>query len=340
MKNDINITIFFHMFKGFHGADLSRYYLEMLRDHLPCNQISIIIYAYGFDHQELTDFQNLLKEKNINFLSLNIYEGSQNCKSEIPTLRRILNHIKNECNDNEFIMYLHSKGASYKDPGESKVIAECSILALAACIQEIIGGSPIQDKYKCYGSFLSLGVFRRFNIMTLAFSGNFWMAKASYLSNLDFPAGAQSEAHHNRHLAEEYLGLKATANEMFNILDFQRKFNSADEKYEFIKLLRFQINFFCSAKETFQNLANQHLNSQIDQLKKQQITYSKKRIFWGLRKYFLGNEAYIRKFKFANFMLERISPWYCCELYRAYILPSHFAGVIKLINKEDLIITK
>lgn len=324
------------MFRGHHGAALSKYYLAMLRDHLPCNKIEVRIYAYGFNQQELIDFKNTLTENNIFFLSLNIYTGSQHCRSEIPTMRHLVNYIKNECDGDEFIIYLHSKGSSYKEPEESKAIAECSILALAACIQEILEGSPIQEKYQCFGPFLSLGVFRRFNAMTPAYSGNFWMAKASYLSKLAFPTGAQSESYHNRHLAEEYLGRKASASEMFNILDSQVKFAIKDEQSAFIKRLRFQIKFFCNASENLQYLANDLINSQAEKLKQQQSIYSKKRIFWKFRKFIFGNDSYLRQFKLSNLMLEQISPWYCCELYRAYILPSHFSSIIKFIDIENI----
>jgi len=328
----MKLTIFFHLYKGRSGLPLSIEYIKLLYKFVPKISIDIKIYSYALSAEEVIFLKNELSMIGSKFIEISFESVPENCESEIPTLRRLKNYVEHSALDDEYIMYLHSKGASYADPIQSKNIANSSILAICAMLQELSSGSPIQDEYNCFGPFLSLGVFRRYDYMSLAYSGNFWFAKASYLNSLSFPAAPMIDSYFNRHLAEEFVGLKGDASSMFNILDESLLDQEELGQEQFVKNLREQIRLFFRASQADRSSANNKLNDQITALSTQQALYSKGRIFWSLRRRLFGNGSYLRRLKLLSYLLDIIFRWHSCELYRFYILPSHWSVLAGLSN--------
>jgi len=328
----MKLTIFFHLFKGQSGIPLSIDYIKLLYKFIPNISVGIKIYSYALSNEDVDFFRNQLVIADVNFLDISIESESKQCESEIPTLRQLQNYVKNLALDDEYIMYIHSKGASYDDPSQSKSIANSSILAICAMLQELDAGSPIQDEYECFGPFLSLGVFRRYGYMSLAYSGNFWFAKASYLNSLSFPAAPLIDAYFNRHLAEEFIGLKGDASLMFNILDESLLDQDELAQDQFVKNLRRQIRLFSLSSKMDRSLVNSKLNSQIKALSTQQSLYSKGRFFWGLRRQLFGNASFLRRLKLFSYLLDVMFRWHSCELYRFYILPTHWSVLAGIPN--------
>ena len=328
----MKLTNFFHLYKGRSGLPLSIEYLKLLKKFMPKISVAINIYTYALSAEDINFFKIQLSMIGANFSEISLQTVYEHCESEMPTLRQLKSYVKNLALDDEYIMYLHSKGASYDDPSKSKGIANSSILALCAMIQELQAGSLIGDEYKCFGPFLSLGVFRRYDYMSLAYSGNFWFARADYLDSLSFPAAPMIDSYFNRHLAEEFVGLKGDASSMFNILDESLLDQAELAQEQFVKNLREQIRLFFLASQADRGLVDNKLNAQIKALSTQQALYSKGRIFWGLRRRLFGNGSYLRRLKLLSYVLDVLFRWHSCELYRFYILPSHWSVLAGLTN--------
>jgi len=247
-------------------------------------------------------------------------------------LRAAVTHCKN-LHPSSLVLYLHSKGASYKEQESFRNWSIYCVSALAAATDSISEKSEFFDEFDAIGSFASAGVFERYGIMTIAYSGNFWLTTAGFLASKSAGSFWYSDLFHNRHYAESLIGLNSSPSRLFNLEEnynnFSLKRHDAlkiyqKKKYEIQQFLKNDIGLTTDVKI--------YIDSYYENICSQQRVYSQRRAFWGLRKLFFGNKSFLRRSNIISMMLDKLDPYCNCELYRHQSGPTHFDVSQKLLN--------
>lgn len=329
------LIVYVHVYKGINGHLLAKEYISIFMSLLKCfsGELSINWICYGFDVCNESDIEGFLSELDANKLVTTV-KFKPSVASEVPTLREMVNHSK-DIDSSSLMLYLHSKGASYQNQDFFRNWSIYSVCALAAVVDFVCTRTDCFDEFDAFGSFAGTGVFERYGKMTLAFSGNFWLTTAGFLSRQQVSDAWYSDLYHNRHYAESLIGLKTTSGRLFNLEDnynyyslkwhdenniYDKKMNEIQNYFEYDNRLRTSVKLY--------------IDSFYESASSQQATYSKSRMFWSLRKWVLGNRSVLRRSNKVSKILDRIFPYFNCELYRHQNGPTHFDVAIKLSKKR------
>lgn len=326
-----SLIIYVHVYKGINGHLLAKEYVDLFLSLLRhfSGTLSINWFCYGFDKNEETDVEILLSQSVTNILLSNV-KFYPSVGSELPTIREIVNKSK-IIDPSTLVLYAHSKGASYKDQAFFRNWSIYSVSALAAATDFICERTNTFDEFDAFGSFAGAGVFERYGTMTSAYSGNFWLTTAGFLSRKKVSNAWYSDLHHNRHYAESFIGLNADPSRLFNLEDNYNYYSLKrhDEKAIY-DLKKYETQKFFEYDEDLRKTVNFYIDSFYESLITQQTIYSQSRVFWSLRKKCCGNRSFLRRSNKVSKILDRIFPYFNCDLYRHQLGPTHFDIANKL----------
>lgn len=326
MKTPNTIVVVIHTFKGRDGQYLSYEYLRQLLILTKKRIIyfKVYIHFYGFldeDNEELIQLFNSLKD--VKRLSLE-YEFKPSVRSEVPTLKFTIDLSKNldpDC----FVIYFHSKGASYEDQSYQKNWSLLSIAGLAAAIDVLHGRKDFINLYDAFGSFAAIGVLERYGQMTPHFSGNFWITTAKFLATKEIKNKWYVYSYHNRHFAEGLLGKESSPELLFNLMsNYQINSLSRPDLDEVYRHISNELSEMLNVSIRELEEVNGEIRNYYKTLQEQHTKYNSGRYFWSIRKYILGNNSYVRYYKIMSKILDKVFPYTNSHLYRHYSGPKHF----------------
>lgn len=184
MKNK-SVVIVLHVYKGREGHRLAHMYLSEFLALLKFKKLDIFVYVYcyGFTQEEENLVKSLFKAVDGRVSKLT-FEFQCLVYSEVPTLRQTIK-LSKRFDPDDLIIYLHSKGASYKDQTYFINWAMYASATLAAALDHIAENPMLIERYHSIGPFAGMGVFDRYGILTPAYSGNFWLTKFKNLPQKD-----------------------------------------------------------------------------------------------------------------------------------------------------------
>jgi hypothetical protein len=314
-----SLYIVLHVYKGNNGETLAARYLEIFMDLIGNEHIpkKLFIFFYEFPKNEEKKVISLFAGLACSSTEAK-YVFSGNCFSEVPTLRQA-KEICAVSEDEDLLLYFHSKGASNNNQENFINWSEYAISVLAAAVKNVWFHPFLIDKYYAIGSFAGVGVFERYGIMTPAFSGNFWLTKATRFCFLDIKTNWFSDSYHNRHYAEALLAKEISAERLLNLEDnyYLRSISKPNTKEIFNRVCK-ELLELNSASEEELNYIDNYICYSYKGLVEQQERYSSSRYFWVLRKLLFGNQSVLRFFPSISKIMDRLSPWSQCELYRHY----------------------
>lgn len=320
-----SLTIIVHVFKGIDGHKLASMYVNALLGLLRAKNVTVNLYVFCYGFKKNDEF-----EVKSAFAKINQYVEGVNFEfqglvySEVPTLKKAISLSKSMAPD-DLIVYLHSKGASYKNQTFFVNWAMYATAALAAAVDHTLMYPKLIDRYHSMGSFAGLGVFERYGTMSPAFSGNFWLTTAKNLVKKDFDKKWYSDAYHNRHFAEALLGLDAAPGSLLNLEDnYNLRATAKPNETNIYERVIQELHLLSCATEERLSFVDAYVESFYGHLIEQQKRYSESRFFWKLRRVVFGNKSVLRYSPFASKALDRIVPWSQSELYRNYTGPKQF----------------
>lgn len=321
----INVLIVVHVYKGQNGEKLAFQYVTEFLRLVKSNEllISACIHFYGFDFGE----QELVKSlwHGVGLQSSRITcRFSDKSVSEVPTLRQAI-MLARGLEKKDYILYLHSKGASYANQERFKNWSLHAVGALAAALDHIAENSALANRYSIFGSFASIGVLERFGSLIPHYSGNFWLVKAEVLAKRDASQRWYTDAFHNRHSAEAILGIAEKPENFLNLDDNYALRSQVKPNSNLVYLrIRKELAYLSKASPEALNYLDSYIASYYTHLSQQHETYSSRRLAWGLRRALFGNKSQLRRSSLLSWMLDRIVPWYQTELYRSYAGPKQY----------------
>jgi hypothetical protein len=316
-KKILNIVL--HVYRGNNGEKLAARYLEIFINLLEGEHIPkrLFIFFYEFPKNEEKKVISLFAGITCSVTEAK-YVFSDKCFSEVPTLKEAKGICYGSENE-DLLLYFHSKGASYKNQENFINWSEYAISTLAAAVKIVWFHPFLIDRYYAIGSFAGVGVFERYGTMTPAFSGNFWLTKATRFCFIDIKTNWFSNSYHNRHYAEALLAKEISAEKLLNLEDnyYLRSISKPNTKEIFNKVCK-ELLELNSASEEELNYIDNYMSYTYKGLVEQQERYSSNRFFWGLRKFCFGNQSVLRFFPSISKIMDQLSPWLQCELYRHY----------------------
>lgn len=192
--------------------------LNVIGDHLTLIKNAqfdeVYIYAFNVDVISESDLITILKS----------FDGIPNTKIEVSnrsdvnefgTLEKIYNDL-HRYKSNDWIAYAHSKGVSHGSTSNASFKGKLLFRQLIE-VNKIIKGDEIFSNYfDLAGSDLVVANFKDFGPPQVAFSGNFWMAKASHISKLNEISSNMKYIKSLRYHAEAWIG-SCFSSQIFNL---------------------------------------------------------------------------------------------------------------------------
>ncbi len=249
-----------------------------------------------------------------------IHFSKNNPPSENITLSYIKKTIELYPDNLDFVIYAHSKGASYRDPHLSMLVARVLLEGINAFAEYLFNDSNKLSQYNVFGVRLALGVFERYGVLKKHFSGNIWMARSKYIKGLKDFTPQELILPCYRHQAECWI----SSSTMF------KPFNGL--MGIIIEELQQGVvpNIIKQNAETFSEISaldkikiDNLLEKYIYHIVEQQSRYDSARFAWSFRKKLFGNDSFLMT-KNGRWVIERLENWERAGLYRHYYLPSHF----------------
>lgn len=320
-----------HYYPGLSGEYRLRRYLGIMCDYLKDDvfNYSLTLLVYQSEKNsvlKLEEMQVLLKLVNVKIITGGRAYG------ELPSIDKMIDAAQ-EMDENDWIFYTHVKGSSYLD---KEIYLKHSMNNLQFILEAINHSnfSFIDKQFEVLGCDLAMGVFERFGSMHPHFAGNFFACKVRAIRrHKKFGSKFYSITH--RHLAEKFISESVPIEKFFNLnthyLIDPNNIISSFQKEKFKQKME-SLKMF--SKENYDNLKVKNIAISNFYFHKQQ-RYSKNRPFWNVYRLFFGNYSLLRKFKTIRFVLDKLLPWYNCELYRYNLLPSSFE-LLENSNKVTL----
>ena len=279
------------------------------------------IYFYGWN------INDILQEKEICNLITSLFLPEQislcfskkSPKSENITLSLIKKTLQTASIDRGYVIYAHSKGASYSDPKGSMLVAQNLIETTIAFVKFFSQNPKELSDYNVFGARLSLGVFERYGYLKKAFSGNIWMARVEYIKNLRDFSSQELISSMDRHQAECWISsspLIKPLNGLMGISSYELNRGGVRD------LVLENIRMYSEMSKIQQLKVDDLLEKIIIGHLEQQLTYDNARFAWSFRKKIFGHNSVLTRR--IGRVSEKIESWKRVGLYRHYFLPSHF----------------
>ena len=187
--------------------------------------------------------------------------------NEFATLELLQNDLKIR-HDDEWIAYAHTKGVTYSDDQPVVKKSKFQISNLVNLLKIIKKNSTFREIYNAAGSDMVVGNFNPCGPSNLAFAGNIWIAKASYLKNLPVISNKEKYLMALRFQAEAWIGKSSKLSPFNSHCSFRFHYDNHPNE---LKVRSFQI-------ELESLLANKDDFKEIQEYYKKIIEYQKNKL--------------------------------------------------------------
>lgn len=176
----MRVILYYHLYPG-------NYLKETLDEHLDVlsksNFDEIIIHGHNINNSNRQVVEYFYSElSKVASVCLNINKSNE-ALNEFSTLEDLQQSLPLRDN-NEWVAYAHTKGVTH--PRGSPIVKKSLLLLenLALLVRVLKKNKSFSDFYNLAGSDLVVANFDSFGPANIAFAGNIWIAKVSYLKSL------------------------------------------------------------------------------------------------------------------------------------------------------------